>query len=61
MCVCTRATASAWRLARVVRHTAVDPTDARKSAALNVGREVDPAPFITVRKAAWAAKDAAKR
>ena len=39
----------------------VDPTDARKSAALNVGREVDPASFIAVRKAAWAAKDTAKR
>jgi hypothetical protein len=39
----------------------VDPTEARKSAALNVGRELDPASFIAVRKAAWAAKDTAKR
>ena len=36
-------------------------TPKRASAALNVGREVDRASFITVRKAAWAAKDAAKR
>src|SRR5262249_39355909 len=31
------------------RTASVDPTDARKSAALNVGREVDPASFIAVR------------
>jgi hypothetical protein len=39
----------------------VDPTDARKNAALNVGQEVASASFIAVRKAAWAAKDTAKR
>jgi hypothetical protein len=47
--------------ARRLADASVDPTDARKSAALNVGRKVDPASFIAVRKAAWAAKDTAKR